>query len=43
MKSTVSTFARDNTVYFEFHESYCLVECHVSKQVLLSGVEGADA
>lgn len=37
---SVSRFAKDNNVYFEFHNKYCLVKSQVTKQVLLKGIEG---
>lgn len=35
---SVSTFARDNHVYFEFHPHFCLVKDQVTQAVLLRGV-----
>lgn len=39
---SVSRFAKDNNVYFEFHPSYCCVKCQVSDRVLLKGNLGSD-
>lgn len=35
---SVSTFARDNNIYFEFHPSFCLMKDQVTQVVLLRGV-----
>ena len=34
---SVSQFAKDNDVFFEFHSTHCLVKDQVSKQVILEG------
>lgn len=34
---SVSKFANDNKVFFEFHSICCFVKCQVSKQILLEG------
>lgn len=39
---SVSKFAKDNNVYFEFHCSHCFVKCQVSNNVLLKGQVGLD-
>ncbi|GAU30708.1 hypothetical protein TSUD_39320 [Trifolium subterraneum] len=39
---SVSRFARDNNVFFEFHPHYCYVKSQVSKQTLLEGTVGPD-
>jgi histone deacetylase 1/2 len=39
---SVSKFAQDNNVYFEFHPSFCVVKSQASSEVLLHGVVGAD-
>jgi histone deacetylase 1/2 len=39
---SVSQFARDNAVYFEFHPDYCLVKSQGTKAILLQGNVGAD-
>lgn len=39
---SVSQFARDNNVFFEFHPSACFVKSQVSKQVLLLGTLSND-
>lgn len=39
---SVSQFAKDNNVFFEFHTNYCLVKSQVTKQVLLKGIAGHD-
>lgn len=35
---SVSKFAHDNHVYFEFHPHSCYVKCQVTKKVLLRGI-----
>lgn len=39
---SVSQFAKDNNVYFEFHPSSCFVKSQVTNQVVLEGLLGAD-
>jgi histone deacetylase 1/2 len=39
---SVSKFALDNNVYFEFHAAHCFVKSQVNNQVLLKGSLGAD-
>lgn len=39
---SVSQFAKDNAVYFEFHPSTCLVKSQGSNQILLKGDLGSD-
>lgn len=39
---SVSKFAQDNNVIFEFHPYHCFVKYQDSKQVLLEGTVGAD-
>jgi hypothetical protein len=39
---SVSKFAQDNNVVFEFHPYHCLVKSQGSNQVLLEGTVGAD-
>lgn len=39
---SVSKFARDNGVFFEFHPYYCCVKSQASSKVLLQGSVGAD-
>jgi histone deacetylase 1/2 len=39
---SVSKFAQDNQVFFEFHPSFCLVKSQASSEVLLRGEVGAD-
>ncbi|WJX88788.1 hypothetical protein P8452_70836 [Trifolium repens] len=39
---SVSKFAADNNVYFEFHAAHCFVKSQVNNQVLLKGSLGAD-
>lgn len=39
---SVSQFARDNRVFFEFHSDHCLVKCQDSNAVLLRGSLGKD-
>lgn len=39
---SVSKFAQDNCVFFEFHPYFCLVKSQDSSKVLLQGVVGAD-
>ncbi|GAU28846.1 hypothetical protein TSUD_21830 [Trifolium subterraneum] len=39
---SVSKFAQDNNVFFEFHPTFCLVKSQASSEVLLHGVVGAD-
>ena len=39
---SVSQFAKDNSVYFEFHPHLCLVKSQEINKVLLQGVVGAD-
>nr|KYP67039.1 Retrovirus-related Pol polyprotein from transposon TNT 1-94 [Cajanus cajan] len=39
---SVSKFAKDNCVFFEFHANHCLVKSQDTNEVLLQGVVGAD-
>ncbi|GAU29238.1 hypothetical protein TSUD_362280 [Trifolium subterraneum] len=39
---SVSRFARDNNVFFEFHPYFCYVKSQGSKQTLLEGTVGSD-
>jgi histone deacetylase 1/2 len=39
---SVSQFARDNAVYFEFHPDHCVVKSQVTKEILLQGAVGGD-
>jgi len=39
---SVSQFAKDNTVFFEFHADYCLVKSQNTREVLLRGSVGPD-
>jgi len=39
---SVSTFSRDNHVYFEFHSNFCLVKSQTTNKVLLRGVVGSE-
>jgi histone deacetylase 1/2 len=39
---SVSQFARDNSVYFEFHADYCVVKSQANNAVLLKGNVGTD-
>lgn len=39
---SVSQFARDNSVFFEFHADHCLVKSQANKDVLLHGKVGPD-
>lgn len=39
---SVSQFAKDNKVYFEFHSNCCYVKCKSTHQVLLRGNIGSD-
>jgi histone deacetylase 1/2 len=39
---SVSKFAKDNNVYFEFHPRYCYVKSQDSKHILLEGTVGSD-
>lgn len=34
---SVSKFAKDNNVFFEFHSNSCFVKDHTSKNIILSG------
>lgn len=36
---SVSHFAKESQVYFEFHASYCLVKDSISHKVILKGFE----
>jgi len=38
----VSQFAKDNSVFFEFHPHLCLVKSQETNKILLQGVVGAD-
>nr|KYP50409.1 Calcium-transporting ATPase 9, plasma membrane-type [Cajanus cajan] len=38
----VSQFCKDNSVFFEFHSSFCLVKSQDTKETLLMGVVGLD-
>ena len=37
---SVSKFAKDNQVYFEFHSHFCVVKSQVSREILLQGSNG---
>jgi histone deacetylase 1/2 len=39
---SVSQFAKDNAVYFEFHPDHCVVKSQVTKEILLQGTVGGD-
>jgi histone deacetylase 1/2 len=39
---SVSKFAQDNNVFFEFHPTFCLVKSQATSEVLLHGIVGAD-
>jgi hypothetical protein len=39
---SISKFAQDNNVVFEFHPYHCFVKSQGSNQVLLEGIVGAD-
>lgn len=39
---SVSKFAQDNKVFFEFHPKFCVVKSQASSEVLLRGLVGAD-
>src|ERR1044072_4369227 len=39
---SVSQFARDNSVFFEFHSDFCLVKSQATCEVLLRGTLGPD-
>lgn len=39
---SVSQFARDNAVYFEFHPDFCVVKSQATSEVLLRGRLGQD-
>ncbi|XP_029127015.1 uncharacterized protein LOC109796422, partial [Cajanus cajan] len=39
---SVSKFAKDNSVYFEFHSHCCFVKSQVTNEILLQGVVGSD-
>nr|KYP37003.1 Retrovirus-related Pol polyprotein from transposon TNT 1-94 [Cajanus cajan] len=39
---SVSKFAKDNFVYYEFHPTYCLVKSQVTNEVLVQGNVGSD-
>jgi len=39
---SVSQFAKDNNVFFEFHANECFVKCQVSSRILLKGSLGSD-
>ena len=39
---SVSQFAKDNAVFFEFHPHLCLVKLQGTNKVLLQGAVGAD-
>ena len=39
---SASQFAKDNSVFFEFHPHLCLVKSQETNKVLLQGVVGAD-
>ncbi|KAK2454628.1 putative mitochondrial protein [Trifolium repens] len=39
---SVSQFAKDNNVFFEFHPNFCLVKSQDNKQILLQGDVGSD-
>jgi len=39
---SVSKFAKDNSVYFEFHSNYCAVKSQVTNEVSLQGNVGSD-
>lgn len=40
--TSVSKFARNNQVYFEFHSHFCVVKSQVSNEILLQGSIGPD-
>jgi histone deacetylase 1/2 len=39
---SVSQFAKDNNVFFEFHPDFCLVKSQGNKEILLQGDVGSD-
>jgi histone deacetylase 1/2 len=39
---SVSQFAKDNAVFFEFHPNHCVVKSEATKEILLQGNVGAD-
>jgi histone deacetylase 1/2 len=39
---SVSQFARDNDVFFEFHPDHCVVKSQATREILLQGNVGAD-
>jgi histone deacetylase 1/2 len=39
---SVSQFAKDNVVFFEFHPNHCVVKSQATKEILLQGNVGAD-
>lgn len=39
---SVSKFAQDNNVFFEFHPKFCVVKSQASSEVLLRGLVGND-
>jgi hypothetical protein len=39
---SVSQFAKDNNVFFEFHANKCFVNCQVTSRILLQGSLGSD-
>ncbi|GAU41870.1 hypothetical protein TSUD_366180 [Trifolium subterraneum] len=39
---SVSRFAQDNKVFFEFHPTFCLVKSQATSEVLLQGIVGKD-
>ena len=39
---SVSWFCKDNSAFFEFHPSFCVIKSQVSKEVLLQGLVGHD-
>jgi histone deacetylase 1/2 len=39
---SVSQFAKDNSVFFEFHPDHCVVKSQVTKEILLQGAVGGD-
>jgi histone deacetylase 1/2 len=39
---SVSQFAKDNNVFFEFHPNHCVVKSQANREILLQGNVGAD-
>jgi len=40
--TSVSKFAKDNQVYFEFYSHFCVVKSQISNEILLQGPVGLD-